>query len=111
VLIEQLPPESAMATELRLLQGSAPPGADHDPETEQWSRVEQLLAAVKDELTALRFAFISSKSKHKPRWKPTPTPRPGVRPKRKKRPKLTQDQVGSLAAYLARTQGEPQDNN
>jgi len=69
--------------------------------------VEHLLAAVKDELTALRFAFISKNSKHKPKWRPEPTPRPGVKPKRKKKPRLNEAQQNALALYLERMQGEP----
>jgi hypothetical protein len=107
VLVRQLPPESAVSTELRLEQGDAPPTTDHDPETEQWSRTEHLLAAIRDELNSLRWAFISSKAKQKPKWKPEPTPRPGVKPKRK-RPRLNQTQTSALAQYLERTQGEPE---
>jgi len=109
VLIEQLPPESALSTQLRLEIGDAPPGHDHDPETEQWSRTEHLLAAVKDELTALRYSYTAAHSKQRPRWKPAPTPRPGVKSK-KKRSRLNNAQVDALAAHLERTQGDPLNN-
>lgn len=112
MLIRQLPPESALSTELRLERGSAPaaPGQEPDPEVEQWSRTEHLLAAVKDELAALRHAFITANSKHKPRWKPEPTPRPGVKPKRK-RPRLDEAQVGALERYLEQMQIEAAPDN
>lgn len=111
MLITQLPPESATATLQRLEAPPGPPAkaAEHDAEHEQWSRPEQLLAAVKDELQALRYSYISAHSKHPPRWKPTPTPRPGVKPKRARKA-LTENQVDALEAYLARTQGEPTNN-
>lgn len=110
MLITQLPPESATATLQRLEAPPGPPAkAEHDAEHEQWSRLEQLLAAVKDELQALRYSYISAHSKHPPRWKPTPTPRPGVKPKRARKA-LTENQVDALEAYLARTQGEPTNN-
>jgi hypothetical protein len=110
VLIQQLPPESALSTAIRLERGDVPPSHESDPESEQWSRVEHLLAAVKDELSALRFAFISANSKHKPKWKPEPTPRPGVKPKRK-RPRLNEAQVGALETYLDLVQGEGNSDN
>lgn len=109
VLIGQLPPESALSAALRKEHGDTASVLPSDPDSEQWSRAEQLLAAVKDELTALRWAYQASKSKHRPKWKPEPTPRPGVRSKRK-RPRLSQGQVNALELYLDRVQGAP-DNN
>lgn len=110
VLIRQLPPESATAT-LQRLENPAPPvkAQQHDAEHEQWSRAEQLLAAVKDELVALRYSYLSKNSKHRPNWKPTPTPRPGVKPKRARRAAKPQ-QVSALGAYLDRTQPVEADN-
>lgn len=78
----------------------------HDPETEQWSRVEQLLASVRDELHYLRHAFMQSKSTRTLRWKPEPLPRPGVAPRRRRGP-ATDAQLNALEAHLARTQGPP----
>lgn len=111
MLVKQLPPESATATVQRLEAPPAPPrkGVTDDAEHEQWSRAEQLIAAVKDELQALRHSYISAHSKHPPKWKPTPTPRPGVKPKRARKA-LTEEQVGALEAYLAQAQGEPSNN-
>lgn len=91
---------------------AAPPTAakgEHDAEAEQWSRMEQLLAAIKDELQVLRYTYIASKQKKKPRWKPTPTPRPGVKAPRE-RATLKPEQYDALAAHLARTQGGASSN-
>lgn len=78
--------------------------ARHDPETEQWSRDQHLLAALKDELSALRYSYLSAHMKRPPKWKPEPTPRPGVVPT-KRRPQLNEAQVSALEAHLAKTQG------
>lgn len=83
---------------------------EHDPESEQWSRAEHLIAAVRDELQSIRYMYERTHGKHKPKWTPSPTPRPGVKPKRKKRPKLDAQQAAALRDYLARTQGAPDDN-
>lgn len=102
----QLPVESATATALRLdaAQNDAE-GAPADPEAEQWSRTEQILAAVRDELHVLRWLYISAHSDKgsRPKWKPEPLPRPGV--VSKKKPQLKPEQTSLLAEHLARTQG------
>lgn len=73
----------------------------HDPEVEQWSRVEHLLAAIRDELHFLRFSYSSVHAgKHKLKWKPEPLPRPGVAPTKKKRENLSNPQVDLLIAHL-----------
>lgn len=102
--MSQLPPESAVATILRVEAGNNPgPPAERDPELEQWSRVEHLLAAVRDELHYLRHAFVQSKAgKTKLKWKPEPLPRPGVK-QSKKREVLVEPQIDLLWAHLQRT--------
>lgn len=105
VLFKQLPPESATSTALRL---AAPPGvvnAEHDPEIEQWSRVEQLLAAIRDEMHFLRWAYGAAHSgKQKPKWKPEPLPRPGVSPRKKKKDEvLSSPQIDLLWQHLNAT--------
>lgn len=79
--------------------------AEHDPEKEQWSRVEHLLAAVRDEIHFLRFAYSAGHMAkgQKPKWKPEPLPRPGVS-RTKKRDVLTTPQVDTLWAHLQATQ-------
>lgn len=107
-LVTQLPPESATATILRLQRRDEPaqmPEAAHDYESEQWSRVEHLLAAVRDELHYLRYAFTQANAgKTRIKWKPEPLPRPGIAPKRK-REVLVEPQVEMLWAHLQKTQG------
>lgn len=111
VLVPQLPAESATATALRLYAAEGgtegQQQAPADPETEQWSRMEQILAAVRDELHILRWLYSSTHSQRGkgPKWKPEPLPRPGVAPK-KKRLVLAPEQTSVLAQYLARTQGD-----
>lgn len=68
-------------------------------ESEQWSRLEQLLAGLKDELQAFRWGWESSKTKGKMKWQAEPTPRPGVKPKKKKR-KATKSELDKLWAHL-----------
>lgn len=102
--MRQLPPESATATALRLEgSGLVPTGPPPDPDAEQWSRVEHLLAAIRDEAHFLRYSYLSSHSKHSLRWKPEPLPRPGIKPK-KKREALTSPQANALYDHLRRTQ-------
>lgn len=103
----QLPAESATATALRLYAAKGDiEAAPADPEAEQWSRTEQILAAVRDELHILRWLYISSHSDkgNRPTWKPEPLPRPGVVASKKK-PPLKPEQTSLLAEHLARTQG------
>lgn len=111
VLISQLPPESATATALRLdpREVIAEDAPLHDPETEQWSRVEQLLAGVRDEVLALRWVYSSVHSKAPLKWKPDPLARPGVTPKGK-RAQTDNKQAELLWAHLNRAQGYGQDN-
>lgn len=109
----QLPAESATATALRLdaAEDPAPDSSSvpHDPETEQWSRMEQLIAAVRDELHVIRwlYASVHSDKGSRPKWKPEPLPRPGVTPRKKAA--LAPEQTSLLAQHLARTQGRGQD--
>lgn len=108
MLVRQLPAESATATVLRLrardegVTSSTP----HDPETEQWSRIEHLLASVRDELHFLRYAYtlMNSDKNNRPKWRPEPLARPGVQSK-KQRAALQPEQHSVLANYLARAQG------
>ena len=108
-LVSQLPPESAIATILRVEAAKNPapaPAREPDHETEQWSRVEHLLAAIRDELHYLRFAYGQvHKGKTKLKWKPEPLPRPGIAPK-KKREVLVEPQVELLWAHLQKTQNQ-----
>jgi hypothetical protein len=59
--------------------------ADYDPEPERWSRQEQLLAALVDELRALRHVTVSVNSEHPPKWDVEPIPRPGQGKQKKTR--------------------------
>lgn len=113
VLITQLPPESATATRLRVMAEEDPEefedlvSEEPDPENEQWSRVEHILASIRDEIHALRWQYSSAHSgKQRLKWKPEPLPRPGVKPAKRK-VRLNEQQTGLLAAHLARTQPEP----
>lgn len=109
--MRQLPPESATATALRLnplAEGDElTPDGPHDPETEQWSRAEQLIAEVRDELLRIRWLYSTTHSERGkgPKWKPDPLPRPGITPKAQKA-RLAPEQASLLARHLARTQGE-----
>jgi hypothetical protein len=79
------------------------PAAEPDHETEQWSRVEHLLAAVRDELHYLRHAYGQAHAgKSKLKWKPEPLPRPGIKPKRK-REILSDPQAERLWDHLQAT--------
>jgi hypothetical protein len=106
-LVSQLPPESATATILRVERQNSDipmPTAEPDHEVEQWSRVEHLLAAVRDELHFLRHSYVQAHAgKTKLKWKPEPLPRPGVKNK-KKREVLADPQIETLWAHLQRTQ-------
>lgn len=78
-----------------------------DPEHEQWSRVEHILAAIRDEIHALRWQYGSTHSgRRKMQWKPEPMPRPGVKPAKRK-VRLNDAQTDLLAQHLARTQPPP----
>lgn len=103
VLVSQLPAESATATRLRVDTPPSPSGA-HDPEAEQWSRTEHLIASVRDEIHALRHNYIQAHSKSKLQWNPEPLARPGVK-SRKAASALSPEQVDHLAEHLAKTQG------
>lgn len=111
VLVQQLPPESATATALRLEDSQLPPGArpqlpPPNPEAEQWSRLEHLVASVRDELLTLRWLYGSVHSDKKLPWKPEPLARPGIAAAKKAAlPSAVPEDVSALAAYLSRTQG------
>ncbi len=108
--IGQLPPESATALAMRNAAKDDPtfekyvPEVEHDPESEQWSRQEHLLAMIRDELVTYRWVWSQSKQKQKLKWKPDPLPRPGVRSNKAKK-KPTNLGLDVLAAHLAATQG------
>lgn len=108
-LVSQLPPESAVATILRIEAAKNPnpsPPKPHDVETEQWSRAEHVLAAIRDELHYLRHAYGQAhKGKSKMKWQPEPLPRPGIKPsKKKQREVLTTPQAETLWEHLQKTQ-------
>lgn len=73
--------------------------AKRDYESEQWSRVEQLLAAVRDELHFLRHDYEKMHTKGKLKWKANPLPRPGVAPPKTKR-KATRAELDTLWMHL-----------
>lgn len=73
--------------------------AEHDHEAEQWSRLEQLIAGLRDELHFLRFTYESAHSKNRVKWKPKRLVRPGVEPDRKDR-KLNRAQADKLWHHL-----------
>lgn len=108
MLVKHLPPEAATATALRVDVLNAPDEPElelgrHDVETEQWSRGEQLIASVRDELHVLRWLYEHAHSGKRPKWEPEQIKRPGLKPTKKKTA-LTVDQTSVLAAHLARTQ-------
>lgn len=105
--MSQLPPESAIATILRVERQNDPEAitfaGEPDHEIEQWSRVEHILAAIRDELHYLRHAYGQAHSgKTKVKWKPEPLPRPGFKSK-KKREILSDPQAERLWAHLQAT--------
>lgn len=110
MLVKQLPAESATATALRLAAAEGETSdlvdlVESDPETEQWSRTEHLLAAVKDELVVFRWVWSQGHAgRRKLQWKPEPTVRPGVGG-RKQKPRLDSVQANFLYAHLRATQG------
>lgn len=109
VLVAHLPPESALTAALRVehnslsdderaeLEKDAP---EPDAESEQWSRLEMLIASVRDEMHFLRHSYESAHHKGKLKWKPEPVARPGVKPKRKERRPLNDVQVDVLWSHL-----------
>lgn len=109
VLVTHLPPESALTAELRVetaalsddereeLEKNAP---EHDVNTEQWSRLEMLIASVRDEMHFLRHSYDSAHTKGRVKWKPEPVMRPGVQPKKKERRPLNETQVDALWLHL-----------
>lgn len=99
VLIGQLPAESATATAMRLAapdEGEAP---EHDPDTEQWSRAEHLMAAMIDELLRLRWLTQAVHSAKQPSWSPEPVPRPGL-PKVQAKPGISLEAAETLFSFL-----------
>lgn len=84
---------------------SEAPGKPHDPESEQWSRLEQLVAGLRDEVHFLRHAYAVTHSKQKVKWTPEPLPRPGIKPKMK-RAVLAPAQLSLLQQHLQATQPE-----
>lgn len=81
VLIEHLPPESATKTAIRNAVGVEiveESGGDYRPDLGQWSSLEMLLAAIKDELMLNRIIAIAAAGGKPPEF--VPTPRPGVPP-------------------------------
>lgn len=109
VLVAHLPPESALTAALRVDQNSLSDDEraeieaqtdEHDVETEQWSRLEMLIASVRDEMHFLRHSYDSAHHKGRLKWKPEPVARPGVKPKRKERRPLNDVQVDALWSHL-----------
>lgn len=74
--------------------------AEHDVEGEAWSRLEHLLAAVRDEIHLLDVHFQQVNFKGKPKFEPMP--RPGVKTKSKKKSpgKLAPEANDFLWSYL-----------
>jgi len=115
VLVRQLPPESALSAEQRVAFNKLSEGvrneleaeaeAAKDYEAEQWSRVEQLIAAVRDELHFLRHDYEKAHSKGSLKWKAHPLPRPGVAPPKKKR-KATRAELDILWMHLQSNPGD-----
>lgn len=99
VLLEGLPPESHFATAMRV-DNPGSGGGEHDVESEAWSRMEHLLAAIRDEVHLADVHFQQVNFKGKPKFEPMP--RPGVRSKgKKKQPsKLAPEQNEFLFQYL-----------
>lgn len=107
VLVSQLPPESATSTALRvdIDPDDLSDVSDYDPEGEQWSRAEHLIASVRDELHALRHHYLQSHSNSPIQWQPDPLPRPGIA-RRTGVSKVSTEQTSLLAAHLALVQGD-----
>jgi hypothetical protein len=80
VLLEHLPPESALNTSMR---NDAPEhelaiiGAGADPTRAKWSALESMLAAVLDEIRMSNWAYAQAHSEKKIK-RPEPVPRPGI---------------------------------
>lgn len=82
VLIENLPPESATKTAIRNEVGVEiveESGGEHRPDLGQWSALEMLLAAIKDELMLNRLVAIAAAGGKPGEF--VPTPRPGIPPR------------------------------
>jgi hypothetical protein len=96
VLVRALPPESATVTALRQVT-EFESDVERDPEAEQWSRVEHLLAGVIDAVHQHSWIYVSAHSDRAPD-RPPPLPRPGVAPK-KTRLTITQAELLFDAIY------------
>lgn len=117
MLVSHLPPESATTAALRRAAHEDPellelaqqifagPKTFAEVEGEQWSRLEQLVASLRDELHLLRWLTQFELEGRRPSWDPAPLERPGVHVSDAV-PRLTTEQSSALAAHLARTQGD-----
>jgi len=80
-------------------------GPPPNPEAEQWSRVEHLLAAVRDELHYMRHAYSQAHSRQRLKWRPEQLPRPGISSRKPKRAAITAEQTALLERHLHAVQG------
>lgn len=96
MLLGQLPPESALATSMRCDADPGETAPDRDPESEQWSRAEHLLAAIRDEIHKADNHYLQVNFKGNPKY--VPTPRPGSKAPGTK--KLTPEATEYLFSYL-----------
>ena len=78
MLVEQLPPESAVMTAIRnLVPEDELRASESHPEFAAWSNLETLIALLIDEVRNFSWSFIQSRSEAKvPR--PDPVRRPGI---------------------------------
>jgi hypothetical protein len=78
VLVEQLPPESAVMTAIRnMIPEDELHASESHPEFAAWSNLENLIALLIDEVRNFSWSFIQSRSEAKvPR--PDPVRRPGI---------------------------------
>ncbi|WP_234432337.1 hypothetical protein [Streptomyces sp. NRRL S-378] len=100
MLIEHLPPESATKTEIR---NSVDPSeltasGDYRPDLGQWSAVEMLLAALRDEIVLSRHVAIAAAGGTAPEFEPMS--RPGIPPKSAVRRTLTDEQRRAIDPRL-----------
>ena len=86
VLLEQLPPESALFTAVRNNLPEDELAGEADPSRAPWSMVETLMAVLIDEVRALSWLYASAHSGGKTVPKPSPIMRPGASRRGRRRP-------------------------